>query len=80
MVRMEIVIAGSYQEYLDYLRRSGKSPREAIYACQERHVRGRRGAKIVRVGQSWLNPLTKHPYLHVLDEETQSAGEEKGGG
>ena len=65
---MEVVIAGNHQQYLEYLRHSGKSSREAIYAHDEYRIRGLHGAEIVYVGQWWLSPLRDSPYLRMLEQ------------
>lgn len=75
MNKIEIVIAGTYRQYKDYLRCSGKSSREAIYASEERQLLGRHGVKIIYVGEWWLNPAAHSDYLQILEQECMDVTE-----
>jgi len=56
---VKAVIAGNYQEYLDYLRENNLSLKEARYASQSGDLLGFRETEIIRTGKWWLNPLSK---------------------
>lgn len=54
---MKIIIAGSYQQYKDYLRWAKLEPRETKYACLPEHLDGYRQVDVVLVGTYKTNPL-----------------------
>lgn len=56
---MKIVIAGTHQEFLDYLRENKLSQMDARFADRLEHVQGMRGAEVVTYGRWYLNPLSK---------------------
>ena len=50
----ELVLAGNYKEYRDYLFESGKNPKESKYLSREEVCDGVRGITLVKYG-TWYN-------------------------
>lgn len=58
---MKIVIAGNYEQYLQYLKESGYTPRQARYIERPEQLRGlRETIEIVRVGTWRDSAMAKH--------------------
>lgn len=75
------VIAGTHQEYKDFLRRHNLSPNQWVYANRREHVMGCRNGKYILVGNYYKNPIyDNEPYIFELYnmqklEQPQQGGE-----
>ena len=64
---MKIVIAGNYQQYKEYLRKTNQSPRDAKYIEFPEQLRGLRNVEIVRYGTWWESPVAGDEYLNIIN-------------
>lgn len=59
-----LVIAGTYEEYKDFLRENHLSPVQFPYISRREQLMGQRGALYMLVGRVWLNEVyDKHMEL-----------------
>jgi len=61
-----IIIAGDYNQYINYLKENKLQVREYKYAWLPEHLLGIH-APIFYVGEYWLNRLTDSPELKILE-------------
>lgn len=64
---MIVVIAGTYEQYLTWLKETGASRRNAAYVTRPEQLLGLRGVTVIRTGERWTNPLIGDPHLAELE-------------
>ena len=62
----KLIFAGSYKEYLCYLKETGENKEESRYLAKSEDLMGRRGVKIVKYGTY----LTRDNILLKVRERT----------
>jgi len=63
----QLIIAGNYRQYKDYLQIHNKTPREAIYIADEEALAGRQG-EVIYIGTYWQNKAFDSPYLAIIEK------------
>lgn len=56
---MNIIIAGNYRQYRDYIRRYNLNPKEYKYIPDAHKLRGLHNCKVICVGTYWESEVTK---------------------
>ena len=51
------IIAGSYSQYVDYLKTHSLNPSMFVYLHKQEQLYGRQGALYMLAGEYWLNPV-----------------------
>lgn len=63
-----LVVAGSYDQYLDWMRQGNHRFYRSVYVMSERDLRGRHApVRVFYTGTYWENPVFHDPYLRTLD-------------
>ncbi len=70
-----LVLAGSYREYLMYLREKGLSRRDASYLFDANCLRGRANIKLVKYGRCHLRKARELDEIMVVARYMQEHGD-----
>lgn len=65
----KIVIAGSYHQYLQYLKDSGLTRAEAYYVSKPSQLWRVRDEEVVLYGTWWNNPCAFCDFLPIIEED-----------